>query len=119
MTLDGGIYLPMGCAHKCDLPRVIVSPFRDFGSNFESYGFTLTICGCISLLFRCSWLRGWRDAFADGRIWRANATAAADRCTIAGAGEEAIGEEGGGKYLYRVDITGRFVTREHKNVGGS
>jgi hypothetical protein len=31
MTLDGGIYLPMGCAHKCDLPRLIVSPFRDFG----------------------------------------------------------------------------------------
>jgi hypothetical protein len=29
--LDGGIYLPMGCAHKCDLPRLIVSPFRDFG----------------------------------------------------------------------------------------
>jgi hypothetical protein len=110
MTLDGGIYLPMGCAHKCDLPRVIVSPFREFGSIFESYGFIFTICGCISLFYFCSRIRDWRDAFADDRVWRANATFATDRGTIAGVGEEEIGEEGTDKYLYRVDNTGRFVT---------
>jgi hypothetical protein len=111
MTLDGGIYLPMGCAHKGDLPRVIVSPFRDFGSIFESYGFIFTIYGCISHFFCCGRIRDWRDAFADDRdrIWRANATAA-DRGTIARVGEEEIGEEGADKYLYRVDNTGRFVT---------
>ena len=91
--------------------REELSSFRDFGSILESYGFIFAVCGCISLSFCCSWIRNWRDAFADDRDrnWRANA-AAADRGTITGIGEEEIAEKGADKYLYRMDNSGRFVT---------